>query len=178
MIQTTSVAVPESACPGCGLLLEESDGPTHDYIRASAACWALYGQLLARDYGEFGMPEEHKFIVDAYAAQHPGVDEPRARQSVGVHLIRLCLMLERDLPQRYATALMSRATNGGLHIPWFSPVTPLGTITARDVLAAEDRTQHFQLARRWGEDIWAAWGAQHQTVRGWCDGLQAQLPNN
>ena len=90
----------ESACPGCGLVLPDHDGPVHDYIGASAACWQLYGRVLARDYGEFGMPDEHKFIVDAYAVQHPGENVPRARQSVGLHLIRLCLMLERDAPQR------------------------------------------------------------------------------
>lgn len=174
----TSSAVSESACPGCGIVLPEYDGPVHDYIGASAACWHVYGQVLAKDYGEFGMPEEHKFIVDAYAVQHPGENVPRARQSVGVHLIRLCLMLERDMPQRYATALMERSTHGGLHIPWFEPSTPIGTMTAQDVLAGETREEHIELARRWAENVWVAWSAQHETVRRWCDALQAQLPDN
>jgi hypothetical protein len=166
----------ETACPGCGLVLPEHDGPVHEYIGASAACWALYGQVLARDYGEYGMPEEHKFIVDAYAVQHPGENETRSRQSVGVHLIRLCLMLERDLPSRYATSLMTRATSGGLRIPWFDPVTPLGKITVEDVLAAPDRDAHVAAAREWAADEWAAWSEQQETVRRWCDALQAQLP--
>ncbi|MBI2690596.1 MAG: hypothetical protein HYX29_01435 [Solirubrobacterales bacterium] len=173
----TSPALSKSACPGCGLELEVVDGPTHDYIGASPACWALYGQVLARDYGEYGMPDEHKFVVDAYAIQHPGENEPRARQSVGVHLIRLCLMLEREKPQRYATALMTRATHGGLHVPWFDPVTPLGTITAADVLAAEGKEAHIAMSRKWAEDQWAAWAGQHEIVRRWCDALEAQLPD-
>lgn len=166
----------ETTCPGCGLSLPASDGPTHEYIGASAACWELYGELIARDYGEYGMPDEHKYVVDAYAVQHPGEDVPRARQSVGVHLIRLCLMIERDRPSRYATRLMSRATHGGLHIPWFGPATPLGTLTVADMLAAPDKPAHVELARRWGEDLWAAYGDVHETVRRWCDALEAQLP--
>ncbi|MGK2877021.1 MAG: DUF5946 family protein [Solirubrobacterales bacterium] len=174
----TSPAPSRTACPGCGIELEDTGGPTHEYIGASPACWALYTELLARDYGEYGMPEEHKFVVDAYAVQHPGVNEPKARQSVGVHLIRMCLMLERDAPQRYATGLMSRATYGGLQIPWFDPVTPLGTMTAADVLAVPDRAAHLVASRAWAEDLWAAWSEQQPTIRRWCDALQAQLPED
>jgi hypothetical protein len=167
----------DSACPGCGLVLPESGGPQHAYIGASPACWALYGQVLARDYSEYGMPDEHKFIVDAYAVQHPGENGPQARQSVGLHLLRLCLMLERDAPSRHATALMTRAVGNGLHIPWFDPVTPLGTITVADVLEAADKQAHIAAAREWAEDVWSAWSAQQETVRRWCDALAAQLPD-
>jgi hypothetical protein len=164
-------------CPGCGLELDAVDGPTHPYIGASPSCWGKYGLLLARDYGEYGMPEEHKFVVDAYAVQHPGENEPRARQSVGVHLLRLCLMLERDISSAYATRLMTRATSGGLHIPWFDPKLPLGTVTVVDVLAAPGREAHLVAAREWAEDLWAAYTPQHSTIRGWCDALIAQLPD-
>lgn len=172
------MAVPESACPGCGLVLPESDGPVHEYIGASAACWALYGRVLAREYSEFGMPDEHKLTVDTYAVQHPGENVPRARQSVGIHLIRLCLMLEREIPSRRATALMERSMHGGLHIPWFEPSTPIGTMTAEDVSVAASREEHVALVRRWAENVWVSWSAQHETVRRWCDALEAQLPNN
>jgi hypothetical protein len=165
-----------STCPGCGLELPVFDGPAHEYIGASPACWALYGELLARDYGEYGMPDEHKFIVDAYATQHPGKDERRARQSVAVHLIRLCLMLERGRDVGHATRMISKATNSGLELKWFEPITPLGTITAQDVLAAEDFDAHVAKAREWAEDQWQAWSAQQQTIREWCDALEAHVP--
>ena len=84
-----------SACPGCGLDLPEHDGPTHAYIGASPACWALYGELLAREYGELRYPPSHRLTVDVYAIQHPGGGERRAIQSVAVHLMALCLVLER-----------------------------------------------------------------------------------
>ena len=31
-----------TSCPGCGALFPPQDGPTHRYIGASAACWALF----------------------------------------------------------------------------------------------------------------------------------------
>jgi len=84
-------------CPGCGLLLPAADGPTHSYIGASAACWALYGQVLAIEAGTYRQPAWHRLTVDAYAVQHPGIPERRSIQSVCVHLISLCLMLEHDI---------------------------------------------------------------------------------
>src|SRR5689334_17173258 len=76
-----------SACPGCGLVLAEHDGPTHAYIGASPACWAKYGELLVREFGELRNPEVHRLSVDTYAVQHPGVPERRSIQSVAVHLM-------------------------------------------------------------------------------------------
>ncbi len=39
-------------CPGCGALLPAEAGPTHPYIRAWPACWARYGEVLAREFGD------------------------------------------------------------------------------------------------------------------------------
>ena len=60
-----------------------------------------------------------KFVVDAYAVQHPGEDSRKSRQSVAVHLIRLCLMLERDRDVTHATRMITRATTSGLEMKWF-----------------------------------------------------------
>jgi hypothetical protein len=38
-----------TVCPGCGLVLPARGGATHDYLDASPECWALYGELLARE---------------------------------------------------------------------------------------------------------------------------------
>jgi hypothetical protein len=86
-------------------------------------------------------------------------------------------MLERNAPSRYATGLMTRAVGNGLHIPWFDPATPLGTMTVKDVLAATDRQSHIAASRAWAEDLWAAWSPQQDTIRRWCDALAAQLPD-
>lgn len=165
----------ETACPGCGLMLPDFDGRTHEYLGASAACWKLYGELLADEYGRFRLPPEHKFTVDAYAVQHPGVDERRTRQSVAAHLIRLCLMLERDREPAFATRLMSRSTNGAFQFPWFGLATPLGTLTVLDMLGAPDLATHNARVREWADDLWSAYAEQQELVRTWCDRLEAEV---
>lgn len=37
-------------CPGCGLMTAVQDGPTHPYVVSSPGCWAIYGEVLAREY--------------------------------------------------------------------------------------------------------------------------------
>jgi Family of unknown function (DUF5946) len=165
---------PISSCPGCGLELPEYDGPTHLYLGASAACWNLYGQLLADEYGRFKLPPEHKLTVDAYAVQHPGDDQRRARQSVAAHLIRICLMLERGRDAGFATRLMSRATNGAFQFPWFAMPTPLGTLTVAEMLGSETLDEHKRRTRAWAGDLWLAYAEHQPLVRAWCDRLEAE----
>src|SRR5689334_6930416 len=86
--------VKSDACPGCGLVLPELDGPRHRYIGASAACWALYGEVLASIYGDESRRRLLQLVVDSYAVQHPGSPGRRAAQSVAIHLMTLCLCLE------------------------------------------------------------------------------------
>ncbi len=67
-------------CVGCHALVADTDGPTHPYFGASPGCWASYAAW--------------PLAVDAYAVQHPGLPERRASQSVWVHLVSLCLIVE------------------------------------------------------------------------------------
>ena len=96
-------------CPGCGALFPPSDGPTHRYIGASAACWALLNWGVVNHDGETSevllaysrIPEPHARIParddgtfdvlfgDAYGVQHHGEDSPQAIQSVALHLLNL-----------------------------------------------------------------------------------------
>src|SRR5687768_12382269 len=84
-------------CAGCGALVPDSDGPTHAYIGASPGCWAVFGEVTAREYGDYRYASTHRFTVDVYAAQHPGPPERRSIQSVAVHLISLHLALEKGM---------------------------------------------------------------------------------
>jgi hypothetical protein len=156
-----------SACPGCGLDLPEHDGPTHPYIGASPACWALYGELLAREYGELNYPPSHRLTVDVYAVQHPGLPERRAIQSVAVHLIALCLVLEREVATVTVRHLMDRILRAGPRFDWLEPPSPNGTVTVRDVLGSRDLAEHKQAVDRWAADVWEAWAPHHERVRGW-----------
>ena len=71
----------QSRCQGCGLVLPVRTGPTHPYIGACPACWALFGDVLAREYGDPAYFRPHQVTVDTYAVQHPGTPERRSIQA-------------------------------------------------------------------------------------------------
>jgi hypothetical protein len=106
-------------CPGCGALLPVEDGPTHPYMSSSPAGWARYGEVLAREFGDPRYFAWHQLTVDAYAAQHPGVAERRAIQSVGLHLMTLCMVIEDGADTRGPEAPQANAPTclGGVGAP-------------------------------------------------------------
>ena len=83
------------ACPGCGAVVPDIEGPTHAYIGAGPGCWAAWGEFQARSFASPAIAAVQPLAVDVYAVQHPGLAERRAIQSVWVHLVSLCLILER-----------------------------------------------------------------------------------
>ncbi len=95
MTSEEQTAPARGRCPGCGLTAPETgDDPPAEHV-ASAACYRLYGQLLARDYSDAGYYRAaHQMVVDAYAAQHAGGTSRREVQSVALCLMTLCLFVE------------------------------------------------------------------------------------
>lgn len=154
-------------CPGCGerYLPQELD-ETHPYIGASPACWAAFGELLAREFGDIAYGRVHRHTVDVYAVQHPGTDERRQRQSVAVHLVALCHWLELEVPVERLNAITQRLASADRPWPWLEP--PVGyPMTVADVLEARSGVEHGALVRRWGVATWNAWSEHHELVRGW-----------
>jgi hypothetical protein len=154
-------------CCGCGALLPNEDGPTHPYLGASPACWAAYGDVLAREYGEYRYPSFHRLTVDTYSAQHPGTPSRRSIQSVAVHLVSLYLVLERGNSSDQAMAGIRGALNQRGQFVWLEPPSSLGDLTILDVRNTTDFAQHEALVKRWAGSVWQAWSAYHETVRRW-----------
>ena len=155
-------------CPGCGIVAPSDGGPTHAYLGSSAGCWRRYGEILAREFQEPEWFASHQITVDAYAAQHPGVPERRSAQSVALHLTTLGLIFERDFDPADAPKLHKRMA----HRPdysWLEPPSMEGTSTVLDVLGARDPDEHERLFRRWGREIWDAWGDHRETLWRWLD---------
>ena len=157
-----------SPCPGCGLALPAVEGPTHAYIGASPACWARYGELLVREYGEFGNPAIHRLSVDTYAVQHPGVPERRSIQSVAVHLMGLCLVLERGWAPPDVTRRMGAFVERARPV-WLEPPVPNGSLTVEHALSASDAASHEVRVREWATDVWSSWSPHHAQVSAWLD---------
>ena len=161
-------------CIGCGAHFpqaqsHEFQGPVHDYMDSSPACWYAYGQVLAREYENPGLFAVHRLSVDSYAVQHPGGDSRQAIQSVGVHLARLCLFLERGLTPEDANAAMLRVGKIKDQMIQLQRPRNLGDITVAQILDAQTENDHLRLVHQWAEASWQAWSDHHDIVRRWVD---------
>jgi hypothetical protein len=122
---------------------------------------------LAREYSSPEYFEIHRLTVDAYAAQHPGQPSPQSIKSVGYHLVRLCLLLERGLEMQRANEAMLSITKTKEHFIWLTPPSSLGSITVSDVCKASSAEEHKQLVRLWAASVWAVWSPHHSRIYSW-----------
>jgi Family of unknown function (DUF5946) len=166
------------ACPGCGLELPAQNGRAPAHIGASPACWALYGRLLVRAYGAATEGRVHGLTVATYVVQHPGGSDPPAIQSLGMHLIGLCLMLERGASAPAAARVATRIRERRPALRWLEPPKPNGTVTVADVVAAQTPAEHAVTVERWARSVWDAWATEHATVRDWIDDSLAWTPHD
>lgn len=159
-------------CPGCGAsvpdVAEMRDDP---YIGSAPGCWLLYSEVLAREYGDLRYTPAHQLTVDAYAVQHPGRPERRTARSVAIHLVGLCLSLERERGPIELPRLRQRLAPAKRVFPWLSPPDSLGEVTIVDVHDAENAEGHRATVDRWARSAWEAWSPHHAQVRAWADEL-------
>lgn len=156
----------ETTCPDCLAAIPATGGPVHAYIPAPPGCWALYGEVLAREYSDRALWPTHRLTVDAYAAQHPSGDDPRQLQSVTAHLLALHLTLDLGLPEgevrRRMGAVIRRERRRfeRLPAPSFAGVT-----NVRAVHDARSPEEHRALVARWAAEVWRAWRPAHERIR-------------
>lgn len=153
-------------CPGCSAELPAHDGPVHRYIESSAACWARYGELLAREYEDAAYMRAHRLTVDAYAVQHPGKPSTQAIRSVAVHLISMHAVLELGLSSNEATSLIKVCADEG-EFNWLAPPRGAYRLNVLHPLAARTASEHVVAVREWAECAWEAWAPHHAQVRAW-----------
>ena len=160
-------------CPGCGALVPEMEGATHRYIGASSGCWAAFGEVSEKEYGDFRYARVHGLTVDAYFAQHPGEPTPQAVRSVAVHLVGLHLQMERDLLPEELYAVHKRVSSIAKErkeeVFWLEPPASLGETTILYVLGASGPDEHAERVREWARSAWEAWSPHHETVRRWAE---------
>jgi hypothetical protein len=153
-------------CLGCGALVPDIDGSSHEYMLAAPGCWSLFNQVAVQQY-EVASFDLRRMAVDAYAVQHPGTTDRRAVQSVAVHLISLYFVLERGLTPTEATDKMRVALMDKSRFVWLKPPPSLGEITVVDVVNITDPTEHEAIVKRWARSAWEAWGEHHDQIRKW-----------
>ena len=161
-------------CPWCGALFPDTGGATHRYIESSPGCWAAYGEVLAREYADPTLfARVHRRTVDTYAVQHPGQPSPQSIQSVALHLVSLCLVLEHGATPHEARVALQEGTHTKARYVWLSPPPSLGAITVADVCLATAPAAHEEAVRRWAGAVWSAWSPHHAAVRAWLPKVRA-----
>lgn len=163
-------------CFSCGGEYPDIKGPVHRYMKSSPGCWAVYGEVLAREYGNPEFFQVHRLTVDAYAVQHPGSTDRQSIHSVGVHLVRLCLFLEHGLSVENANHAMLEAATKKHRFAWLEPPESMGAITAADVAKAGSAAEHEALVRAWAQSSWDAWSFHHPTIRSWLPAEKKNTP--
>jgi hypothetical protein len=171
-------------CPGCGARFPPFDGPTHRYVGASAACWALFNWSLANGGTELtdlvaqsrvpdivSIPAHNDALPldslfgDAYGVQHHGDDSPQAIQSVAVHLLNLHGIISGNTTRpgwAIARALRTRGVFRKLDPPALgSALTYRHLFPGGGVVTPVTRSQYVV-------SVYEAWMALHrQTVEDW-----------
>ena len=163
--------MPLVQCMWCGGAFSAEEGPTHEYIESTPGCWAAFGRVLAREYGDQRYSSVHRLTVYSYAVQHPGSPSRQSIQSVGVHLVRLCLLLERKLAPELANSAMLAAARHKSKYHWLTPPSHLGALTVADVEAASSVEAHTSVVRHWAVQMWQVWSPHHSVVRAWANAV-------
>jgi hypothetical protein len=114
-------------------------------------------------------------VVDAYAAQHPGGGVlPQQVESVGLHLMTLCLFLEHSVDPSLGAALhrrmVRRPTFRRLERSGPGELTWAHVATASPVDAARDA------AYAWAGAVWDTYRGEQPTVRDWLRESGFDLP--
>ena len=103
--------------------------------------------------------------------QHPGTSTGQAAiNSVGIHLIALCLHFEKNLPVSQIIRTMGELSKGRLfQVHWLAPPEDPYPVTVVDLLDATSPEDYSARVLRWAETTWDVWGAHHDQVREWAE---------
>jgi hypothetical protein len=163
-------------CPGCGAALPKSDGPTHRYIGASAACWVIFSNLSNAGEPPLVPSPWNNLLTDAYAAQHPGTPSPQAIQSVAIHLLTLYGVFVRGIAPGNAMWIRQRALRDKAaqhkHFHWLTPPRFEGSLTVADIVQLPTPAARTAQVQVYVAQVWDLWSQDHRsTVEGWYNRL-------
>jgi len=157
-------------CMGCGANVSNIDGPTHKYLVASPGCWKLFGDILAKEYGDPAYMSVHRLTVDAYALQHVGIKSPQTIQSMNLHLMALCAALKHNVTYDFIPKIMNKLLKEYKDkeaFTWLAPPHSLGELTITDIVKAETPEEHTRLVHDWAKSTWDAWSPHHKKTEGY-----------
>lgn len=157
-------------CRGCGMNGSGMDQPSIPTqgggLIPSMDCNRLCMEILAREYSDPAYFAVHRLTVATYASQHPDSVKPH---SAAVHLVVLCLAIERGLPQHVIRQHLRRASAGLRARPpeRLAPPEQRGSMTVADIAGSRNASEHCARVHRWASEVWSAWQPEHERVRSW-----------
>jgi len=86
---------------------------------------------------------------------------------VGIHLVRLCLILELGFSDEAAGRAMPVISIGKDKFRWLAPPSSIGAMTAIDVWKTNNAKDHGQAVGAWARSAWQAWALYHEQIRLW-----------
>ena len=161
-------------CPQCGAAVPDTDGPVNAYVPSAPGCWATFGALRADEMLRFPGSEVNNLAVDAYMAQHPGDGaDRRDRQSVFVHLVSLCAVVERGASSTRAPDVLRAVLARRTEFPVLRRARGPGDLNVLSVRGATSVEDHDARVRRWAGSVWESWREHQPEIRAALVGLQA-----
>ena len=147
----------------------------HVYVPSAPGCWAAFTSLQAHELERFGGHRAHGLVADCYMAQHPGDgSDRRDRQSVFVHLVGLCAVLERGWPN--SRSLLALLTATRRQFPALTRPSDPGSICVNDLACVQDAIEYQSCAASWATEVWRSWAPAHGLIRATLDELE-HAPN-
>jgi hypothetical protein len=136
-------------------------------MEATPACFALFNQILASEYSDTALLPTHRLSVDTYAVQHPGQVRTRQRiQSVGLHLARLGLQLDRPSPPQETNDVMLGLGKQKQTLEYIERPTRFQMAVA-DVADFAGTSEHSSKVRAWAMSTWEDWSDHHDYIMNW-----------
>lgn len=160
-------------CFSCGAKSMNFEGDCHEYMLASPGCYEMFNEVLEREYSDFVYAKAHHYTVDAYATQHPGeVVNKKAINSVGIHLISLYFLFEKELELEKAAEIKMKFAqfnkSKGI-VKLLERPEKFNGLTIYDIWNNETPAKHFELCQKWAIDSWNSWKTQHRIIEDWAN---------
>jgi len=134
-------------------------------INGTAGCRALFEDLVARDFSDYRFFGVHRFMVDAYALQHP--DEYCASaKSLMAHLGGLRCAMEHG-GEQIVYQTLQKSLNGRLSLKKPGLPRARGELTIEHLRGISDPDAYKQAIAQWGRCVWAAYSGLHDFGREW-----------
>lgn len=167
------------SCFACGAKSLNIEGEIHPYMLSSPGCWAMFTEVMVREYQDIEYARAHHFSVDSYACQHPGDSKSgKAIRSVAIHMASLYMILEEKMSFSEAVNFKSGFAQFNKQknlIIRLNPPENLGQITVFDVWNLENGSHHFETCHQWAQSVWQAWKDHHETIRIWVKNYQNSI---